>query len=328
MASQPGDAPLRVPVDGLLLLNKPAGITSNQALQKVKRLLRAKKAGHTGSLDAAATGMLPLCFGEATKVCAYLLDADKIYRVTARLGIATDTADADGKEISTADVPTLERQEWEKILAGFMGQIEQVPPMYSALKKDGKRLYELARKGEVVDREPRSIRIHDIDLSEARGNRLVFRVHCSKGTYVRTLVEDIARSAGTVAHTANLHRESVGDFRTEDMVDLPNAELVAEAGPEALRRQLLPADVALAAWPQMLIDEAAAERFTGGQSVSAGEDGSAARTGRVRVYSKGNSTGVKRFLGVGELAGDGTVAPRRIFRVAAEKPDPGQGRKP
>ena len=328
MATQPGDAPLRAPVDGLLLLNKPAGITSNQALQKVKRLLRAKKAGHTGSLDPAATGMLPLCFGEATKVCAYLLDADKTYRVTARLGIATDTADADGKEISTADVPTLERQEWEKILAGFMGQIEQVPPMYSALKKDGKRLYELARKGEVVDREPRSIRIHDIDLIEARGNRLVFRVHCSKGTYVRTLVEDIARSAGTVAHTANLHRESVGDFRTEDMVDLPNAELVAEAGPEALRRQLLPADVALAAWPQMQIDEDAAERFTGGQSVSAGEDGGAAQTGRVRVYSKGSSTGIKQFLGVGELAGDGTVAPRRIFRVAAEKPDPGQGKKP
>jgi len=229
MATHLGDRPLKAPVDGLLLLNKPAGITSNQALQKVKRLLKAKKAGHTGSLDPAATGMLPLCFGEATKVCAYLLDADKTYRVTARLGIATDTGDADGKETATADVPSLERQEWEKILAGFLGDIEQVPPMYSALKKDGKRLYEIARMGEVVDREARNIRIHDIKLIEASGRRLVFRVHCSKGTYVRTLVEDIARVAGTVAHTANLHRESVGNFRAEDMMDLPSAELVADS---------------------------------------------------------------------------------------------------
>jgi len=325
MATHLGDRPLKAPVDGLLLLNKPAGITSNQALQKVKRLLKAKKAGHTGSLDPAATGMLPLCFGEATKVCAYLLDADKTYRVTARLGIATDTGDADGKETATADVPSLERQEWEKILAGFLGDIEQVPPMYSALKKHGKRLYEIARMGEVVDREARNIRIHDIKLIEASGRRLVFRVHCSKGTYVRTLVEDIARVAGTVAHTANLHRESVGNFRAEDMMDLPSAELVAEAGPEALRRQLLPADVALAAWPQRQIDEDAVERFTGGQAVPVGADnGITGQTGRVRVYSEGDG----QFLGVGELAGDGTVAPRRIFRVAAEKPARGQGKKP
>ena len=328
MATRSGDAPLRAPVDGLLLLNKPAGITSNQALQKVKRLLQASKAGHTGSLDPAATGMLPLCFGEATKVCAYLLDADKIYRVTARLGTATDTADGDGKETATADVPTLERQEWEKILAGFLGDIEQVPPMYSALKKDGKRLYELARKGEVVDREARSIHIHAIDLIEASGKRLVFRVHCSKGTYVRTLVEDIAKSVGTVAHTASLHRESVGNFRAEDMVELPNAELVAKSGPEALRQQLLPPDVALLGWPQRQIDQDAAERFTGGQSVLSADGDGAAEIGRVRVYTSRNSKGIRQFLGVGELAADGTIAPRRIFRVAAEKPDSGQGKKP
>jgi tRNA pseudouridine55 synthase len=324
MISRPGDAPARAPVDGLLLLNKPAGITSNQALQKVKRLLKAKKAGHTGSLDPAATGMLPLCFGEATKVCAYLLDADKTYRVTARLGLATDTADADGKETATADVPALGKEDWQRILAGFVGDIEQVPPMYSALKKDGKRLYELARKGEVVAREPRSVLIHEIKLLEFSGKRLVFRVHCSKGTYVRTLVEDIARAAGTVAHTASLHRESVGDFCAEDMVDLPSAEEFAEAGRDALREHLLPADRALASWPKQQIDAAAAARFTGGQAVPVGADQDPAQTGRVRVYCSGD----EQFLGVGELAGDGTVQPRRIFRVAEQEASRGQGKKP
>ena len=184
-------------VDGLLLLNKPSGITSNRALQIVKRLLNAKKAGHTGSLDPLATGMLPLCFGEATKVCAYLLDADKTYRVTARLGSATDTADADGKEIDTAAVPDLSAADWDLILQGFVGESRQIPPMYSALKQDGKRLYELARKGEVVERAPRRIHIDEIVLLEAAGSRLVFRVSCSKGTYIRTLVEDVAKQAGT-----------------------------------------------------------------------------------------------------------------------------------
>jgi len=168
-------------VDGVLLLNKPAGLTSNQALQRVKRLLNARKAGHTGSLDPAATGMLPLCFGEATKVCAFLLDADKTYRVTAKLGSATDTGDATGSVIGTADVPQLTAEAWDAVLQGFRGESMQVPPMYSALKKDGKRLYELARKGETVERAPRPIRIDEIELLEAAGSRLVFRVRCSKG---------------------------------------------------------------------------------------------------------------------------------------------------
>jgi tRNA pseudouridine55 synthase len=322
MTAQANKASGKAPVDGLLLLNKPAGITSNQALQKVRRLLNAKKAGHTGSLDPAATGMLPLCFGEATKVCAYLLNADKTYRVSARLGVATDTADADGKETVTAEVPELASEDWQKILTGFLGDIEQVPPMYSALKKDGKRLYELARKGEIVDRDARNIRIHDISLIELSGTRLVFRVRCSKGTYVRTLVEDIARAAGTVAHTANLHRESVGDFRAEDMVDLSSAEQVAETGPDALREQLLPPDVALATWPKRQIDEDAAERFTGGQAVPV--DLNPAETGWVTVYGRDG----QQFLGVGELAGDGTIAPRRIFRVAPQAATHGQGKKP
>ena len=218
------------PVDGVLLLNKPAGLTSNQALQRVKRLLNARKAGHTGSLDPAATGMLPLCFGEATKVCAFLLDADKTYRVTAKVGTATDTGDATGSEIETADVPDMKADDWDTILQGFRGQSLQVPPMYSALKKGGKRLYELARKGETVEREPRPIRIDAIELLEAAGARLVFRVRCSKGTYVRSLVEDIARAAGTVAHTARLHRETVADFGVDEMVDLKALEAAATEG--------------------------------------------------------------------------------------------------
>lgn len=321
MSAQTTKSPEKASVDGLLLLNKPAGITSNQALQKVKMLLKAKKAGHTGSLDPAATGMLPLCFGEATKVCAYLLDADKRYRVTACLGTATDTGDADGRETETAGVPELARQDWDKILAGFVGDIEQIPPMYSALKKDGKRLYVLARRGEIVARNPRNVRIHDISLVECMGKRLVFRVHCSKGTYVRTLVEDIAKAAGTVAYTANLHRESVGDFRSEDMVDLPSAEQAAESGPEALRESLLPADTALAAWPKWHIDREAAEKFTVGQAVPVETDG--LHIGHVTVYG-GDGT---QFLGVGELRSDGTIAPRRIFRVATKKSGPGAAEK-
>ncbi|MEX2124224.1 MAG: tRNA pseudouridine(55) synthase TruB [Woeseia sp.] len=310
MNTAPPNRPPAGAVNGLLLLNKPHGLTSNQALQRVKRLLNAKKAGHTGSLDPAATGMLPLCFGEATKVCAYLLDADKSYRVTARLGEATDTGDADGRITETAAVPELTHEDWEQIFAQFTGAIEQVPPMYSALKKDGKRLYELARQGQVVDRDARKIRIHELQLLEAHGIRLVFRVRCSKGTYVRTLVEDIAKAAGTVAHTAALHRETVGDFRAQDMLELPVAEEIAAEGPEALRQHLMPADRALQQWPERRIGTDEARRFTGGQAVSVGATPVEAAIGPVRVYEGGNG-----FLGVGELTGDGMLVPRRIFRT-------------
>ena len=297
-------------VSGLLLLNKPAGITSNQALQRVKRLLNARKAGHTGSLDPAATGMLPLCFGEATKICAYLLEADKSYRVTARLGEATDTGDADGTIVETAAVPGVTSGDWERIFECFTGDIEQVPPMYSALKKDGKRLYELARQGQVVERQARRIRIHEMQLLEARGNRLVFRVRCSKGTYVRTLVEDLATAAGTVAHTAALHRETVGDFLTQDMLDLPSTEKIAAAGPDALREHLIPADRALQQWPEQRIGPDAARRFNDGQAVIVGAADTGGGRGHVRVYEDTNG-----FLGVGELTGDGVLTPRRIFRA-------------
>jgi tRNA pseudouridine55 synthase len=294
-------------VNGLLLLNKPPGMSSNQALQKVKRLLRAKKAGHTGSLDPAATGMLPLCFGEATKVSAYLLDADKTYRVTARLGLATDTGDAVGSVIESAAVPERTHAAWEATLASYLGDSEQVPPMYSALKKDGKRLYELARKGETVERQPRPIRILDIGLLELRGDRIVFRVRCTKGTYVRTLVEDIARSAGTVAHTASLHRETVAGFRAEDMLDMQGTVALVETGSAGLEGRLLPPDAALAGWRDCHVGVDAAARFCGGQAVDSDLSGE----GLVRVYDAAGA-----FLGVGDLVGDGSVAPKRIFQLA------------
>jgi len=301
-------------VDGLLLLNKPPGMTSNRALQTVRRLLNAKKAGHTGSLDPSATGMLPLCFGEATKVCAFLLDADKTYRVTAKLGTATDTGDADGSEtIDTAEVPNLSFEEWNDVLQEFLGESMQVPPMYSALKKDGKRLYELARQGEVVEREPRKIRIDEIRLLEAAGTRLVFRVTCSKGTYVRTLVEDIAKKAGTVAHTARLHRESVGDFRAEDMLDLASVEASIDDDREGFRASLLGPDVALTGFPAIELDVSESKRFSGGQAVQVVEDG---MKGLARVYEAGS-----RFLGVGELSGDGWLAPRRVFLTQENPPN-------
>ena len=300
-------------VDGLLLLDKPAGMTSNHALQKVRRLLNARKAGHTGALDPAATGMLPLCFGEATKVSSYLLDADKTYRVSAKLGIATDTADAEGAEIDRADVPELSRDEWTAVLEGFLGDSMQVPPMYSALKKDGKRLYELARKGEEVEREPRPIRIDEIELLEIAGTRLVFRVRCSKGTYVRALVEDIARKAGTVAHTARLHRESVAGFETAAMLDMGRIEALATQGRDNLRAQLIGADVALGGLPEARLDAAAeAARFVSGQEVD-GPDGT--DPGLVRVYGDAGE-----FLGVGELGQHGRIAPKRVFSTGEKNP--------
>jgi tRNA pseudouridine55 synthase len=304
--------PRREIVDGLLLLNKPAGLSSNQALQRVKWLLNARKAGHTGSLDPAATGMLPLCFGEATKVCPFLLSADKTYRVTAKLGVATDTGDAEGTQTEQMDVPDLSADQWREILNGFMGESTQIPPMYSALKKDGKRLYELARKGVTVEREPRPLRIDKIELLEAAGTRLVFRVHCSKGTYIRVLVEDIAKVAGTVAHTSRLHREEVGDFRAADMLDLSALEAAAEAGTASIREHLMSPDVALAGYPAVTVSQADGQRFSGGMVVRGADE---SLQGLVRVYND-----EAQFLGVGEASGDGSVAPKRVFLMGEKNP--------
>ncbi len=298
-----------LPVNGLVLLNKPAGLTSNQALQKVKRLFKAKKGGHTGSLDPGATGMLPLCFGEATKISSYLLDSDKTYRVVAKLGESTDTGDADGTITGTADVPALAGERWAAILAGFLGESRQIPPMYSALKIDGKRLYELARQGQVVERESRRIVISAIELLESHGKRLAFRVSCSKGTYIRTLVEDVAKVAGTIAHTVSLHRETVAGFAEADMLDLQQLDdIAAEGGQEALQATLLAIDGALLHWQACELDAADSEGFQRGRPTTPGPEWVAGEL--LRVYGSD-----QRFLGIGEAVGDGRLAPKRVFNL-------------
>jgi tRNA pseudouridine55 synthase len=292
-------------VHGILVLDKPEGLSSNQALQRVRFLLGARKAGHTGSLDPAATGLLPLCFGEATKVSAWLLDAEKEYLVRAKLGERRDTGDAEGVVVERAEVPAPESVDWESIFEEFTGEIEQVPPMYSALKKDGRRLYELARQGQEVEREPRRVRILSLQLIAREGDELVFRVRCSKGTYIRTLVEDMAVSAGTVASTRALRRVSVGPFRAGQMVTLDDLE----QEPVARRdERLLPVDAALIEWPAAEVDARGAERFLQGQQVPAEFS---ARDGHLRVYD-----GEGRFLGIGEIPFPGAVRPRRVFAAS------------
>jgi len=292
-------------VRGILLLDKPSGLTSNQALQRVKRLYRAAKAGHTGSLDPLATGMLPICFGAATKLAAYLLDAAKTYSVTARLGIATDTADADGQVIERAEGEPPDTRNVCRVLESFVGEIEQIPPMYSALKRDGQRLYDLARRGIVVDREPRRVHIYEIALDEYAWPVLRFTVKCSKGTYVRTLVTDIAAELGTLGHVAALRRLAVEPFDGDELVAFERIEQAAAEGPAALDALLLPAESALRNWPSVRVASVHAEQLLRGQSVPAADDWP---VGLVRLEER-----VLGFLGVGEVLPERRLAPRRML---------------
>lgn len=217
-------------VDGILLLDKPEGMTSNRALQRVKHLFAARKAGHTGSLDPLATGLLPLCFGEATKVSGFLLEADKRYRVTCRLGITTTTGDREGEPLQRRPVPVLDDAAITAVLQRFIGRIEQVPPMYSALKHKGERLYHLARQGIEVERAPRAVTIHDLVLLARGEEELELEVHCSKGTYVRTLCEDIGEALGCGAHVTALRRTALGPFVDVSMVTLEQVLEVSDQG--------------------------------------------------------------------------------------------------
>ena len=297
-------------VDGVLLLDKPAGVTSNKALQDIKHLFRAAKAGHTGSLDPLATGMLPVCLGEATKISAFLLDADKRYRVACRLGATTTTGDADGEITRTMDCSHITNADIERVLPDFRGTIEQVPPMYSAVKHQGQRLYALAREGVEVERKPRAVRIHELKLLSLQEGVLEFEVACSKGTYIRTLVEDIARSVDCGAHVVRLRRLSVGPF-DGNMVTIDELEAAAAAGEggfAALDRFLLPIDSAIAHWPDVHLDPDSAFYMRQGQPIQVAH---APSTGWVRIYDE------SRFLGVGEIQDDGRVAPRRMIQASA-----------
>ncbi len=295
-------------VNGILLLDKPSGITSNAALQKVKKLFRARKAGHTGSLDPLASGLLPICLGEATKVSGYLLDADKQYWVDCKLGERTSTGDAEGELLEQRPVTVTEKQ-FRATMEGFLGEIEQIPPMYSAVKHQGQRLYKLARQGVEVEREPRRITIHSIDMLNFDPPRVEIRVLCSKGTYVRTLVEDIGELLGCGAHVADLRRLGVGPYDDTAMVTLARLEhLLAEGGEAALDALLLPMESGLTQWPDVRLSGDAAFYLRQGQPVLVPH---APTAGWVRLY-----LGDKRFLGVGEILDDGRVAPRRLLNVS------------
>nr|WP_250646483.1 tRNA pseudouridine(55) synthase TruB [Pseudomonas oligotrophica] len=288
------------------MLDKPRGFTSNAALQKVRWLLNAEKAGHTGSLDPLATGVLPLCFGEATKFSQYLLDADKAYETVMQLGVTTSTADAEGEVLERRPVAVTAEQ-IEAALPQFRGAIQQVPPMHSALKRDGQPLYKLARAGEVVEREPRSVTITRLELLELAGDRARLAVSCSKGTYIRTLVEDLGRVLGCGAHVAELRRTQAGPFELAETVSLEMLEKAhAEGGNEALDRFLKPADYGLQDWPLVSFSEHSAYYWLHGQPVRAPE---APNAGMVRVQDHNG-----RFIGIGEVADDGRIAPRRLIR--------------
>ena len=299
------------PVTGILLLDKPIGMTSNAALQLVKRLFRARKAGHTGSLDPLASGLLPICLGEATKVSAYLLDADKHYQVRVRLGVTTTTGDADGEVLETREVAPFDDAGLEAVLVGLRGEIEQVPPMYSALRHKGQRLYQLAREGIEVERAPRRITIHSLVARIVAADELELVVHCSKGTYVRTLAEEIGAGLGCGAHVIALRRTGVGPYDESGLLSLDALRDEAEAeGHEALDRHLLPVVSALAHWPQLRLSGDAAYYLRQGQAVMVPK---APTSGWLCLFSEDGG-----FIGVGQVQDDGRVAPRRLFERARD----------
>ncbi|MBH97853.1 MAG: tRNA pseudouridine(55) synthase TruB [Rhodospirillaceae bacterium] len=292
-------------INGILLLDKPLGLTSNSALQKVKWLFHAAKAGHTGSLDPLATGMLPICFGSGTKVSSFLLDADKRYLVTGEIGIATESGDAEGKVIQVNDNVTLHTANVKDVLDSFIGHIEQIPPMYSALRHKGRRLYELAREGTEVDRVSREVTIYDIQLKDLTQTKFTIEVHCSKGTYIRTLIEDISKALGTVGFVTKLRRLVVAPFSEDQMIKMECIEECSKLGTESLDSLLCPVDSALTSWSSVQIDKNCCKQFCQGQSIKVGLS---YKKSWVRVYSSKNE-----FIGMGEIRSKGQLIPRRIF---------------
>lgn len=306
------------PVDGVLLLNKPAGMTSNQALQQAKRLFFAEKAGHTGSLDPMATGVLPLCFGEATKFSQFLLDADKAYRTTVRLGVTTDTCDAEGDEIERCSAQSITQSQIEKALSKFRGPIQQVPPMYSALKRDGQPLYKLARQGVEVEREARDVEIFELDLLNFRPGEIAevdLLVRCSKGTYIRSIAYDLGELLECGGHVSRLHRVASGEFTEDQCITLENLQSVFDQGSyEALDQQLQPADAPVASLPAVILPPDSAWYFRQGNPVMHAQIYRIADQGDiVRVFCAETDQSAQRFLGLGEITDDGRVAPKRII---------------
>ena len=292
---------IKRPVHGVLLLDKPVGLSSNQALQQAKRLFQAAKAGHTGSLDPLATGLLPICFGEATKFSHFLLDADKSYLATLKLGATTSTGDAEGEVLTTAEV-NVSTDALNAALVRFTGVIQQVPPMYSALKHQGKALYEYARAGVDIERAARTVSIHSIKLEHFARNEVVITVSCSKGTYIRTLAEDIGNALGCGAHLTGLRRLTTAHFSLDNALTLEQLEAMAM---EARDQSLLPVDVAIQDLPEVHLDETSVHYLLQGQQVwKAG----VIPSGLFRLYSQAGD-----FLGLGELTDEGKIAPKRLL---------------
>lgn len=295
-------------VSGILLLDKAVGIGSNEALQRVKRAFRARKAGHTGSLDVPASGLLPICLGEATKISGFLLDAAKRYRAVFRFGVRTSTGDARGEVLERRPVHGLDEAGLREAMLAFSGAIEQVPPMHSAIKRGGTPLYKLAYAGETVAREPRTVTIYEFRLLGLDADLAEVEIYCSKGTYVRTLAEDLGAALGCGGSVHALRRLEVGPLRLADAVTLEALECRAAGGPpQALDALLLPIDAALGQQPDVLLSEDAAWYLRRGQPVLVPRSPAA---GLVRLYDP-----ARRFLGVGQVLDDGRIAPRRLLRA-------------
>ena len=294
-------------VHGILLLDKRLSVSSNRALQEVRRLFNANKAGHTGSLDPLATGLLPLCFGEATKVSAMMLDDNKRYQVVVKLGVMTDTGDAEGKIIEEKPVPELSLLEIEDCLQGFCGEIDQVPPMYSALKHNGRKLYELAREGKIIERKARRITIFELKLLNKTSDSLTLDVFCSKGTYIRSLAEDIGHKLGCGGTVIELRRTQAGQFRIEDALTI---EQLQQMDQEELKSLLIDVDKPLDGMPvlELSADQATLIRY--GQQIKM--ETTTAIQGMVRMYSE------QVFLGLGEMLLDGKLLPKKIFNLGGE----------
>ncbi len=293
-------------VSGIVLLDKPAGLSSNAALQQVKRLYGSSKAGHTGSLDPLASGMLPICLGEATKIAGALLDARKQYCFTIHLGERTASGDAEHEVIERRPVPTLDAAAIGRTLAGFIGERTQVPPMHSAIKHEGQRLYQLARRGLEVARQPRAIEIVSLAAEAWSTPRLTVRVTCSKGTYVRVLAEEIAEALGTCGYVVHLHRAWTAPFEEESMITLQELERCDEAG---RTRRILPIDHPLRAYRRVDLDARQAERVGHGQAVALAEWGTEAAA-QVRIYAP-----QARFIGLGSVDASGRLQPKRLMEL-------------
>lgn len=306
----------RISLDGVLLLDKPSGMTSNAALQQAKRLFRAAKAGHGGTLDPMATGLLPVCFGEATKFVSALIDARKAYQAVVRFGVRTTTGDGEGAVVERRQV-LVTRPQLEAAVGSFVGKIRQVPPMYSALKRNGRPLYSYARQGLEVEREPREVEIHRLAIEAFDGECATLIVECSKGTYVRTLAEDLGRALGCGGHLQALRRTAVGPFSLDQAVTLAQLEALSENQREA---RLLPADALVAALPRLELAWADERALCLGQAIAA-PAGTA--TGLLRLYARNG-----RFLGLGEHGGDGLVRPRRLLRADLQAGGGGAGYSP